>query len=345
MKSMMPACTAYLMIILTCAAMAHGQECDVDCESSLDGGVCGCDSGCGCETRTCCDGSCLGHSCLGCLGNLIKPSDHCFDDFISPMSNFVFFEDPRTLTEARPIFFHHKLPNQVGSLRLPGGEVQLFAVQLRAALTERLSFIAVKDGFIWADMAGGALDALLNDGWADVTAGLKYNLLRDTCRGSLLSAGFTYEIPIGSQRTLQDIGDGEFHIFLSGGQRFLDGMGHYLGALGYRFPVDDVVQTSALHWSNHFDIKLTDRVYAFTEFIWWHWTDSAAVGLPLGVAGHDAFNLFSTNVTGNDLLTQSVGFKLKPSGNTELGIGYEFPLTSRRDIIDDRLQLDLILRY
>lgn len=145
------------------------------------------------------------------------------------MSNFIFFEDPRTLTEARAIFFDHKLPNRVGDLNLPGGNVQLYAVQLRFALTERLSLIAVKDGFIVADMDGGALDALLNDGWADITAGLKYNLLRDTQNGSLVSAGFTYEMPIGSQRTLQDIGDGEFHLFTSVASDFGTVWGTILG--------------------------------------------------------------------------------------------------------------------
>ena len=54
---------------------------------------------------------------FGCL----KPSDHCFDDFISPMINFVFFEDPRTLTELRPIYVKHTLPNQVGTVPLAGG--------------------------------------------------------------------------------------------------------------------------------------------------------------------------------------------------------------------------------
>lgn len=261
------------------------------------------------------------------------------------MSNFIFFEDPRTLTEARAIFFNHKLPSSVGSLGLPGGDVQLYALQLRFALSERLSVIAVKDGFIVADMNGGPLDDLLNDGWADVSAGLKYNLVRDTCNGTLLSAGFTYEIPIGSQRTLQDIGDGEFHLFLSGGKRLWNGLGHYLGSVGYRIPVDSDVQTSSIHWSNHLDVKLTDRAYVFTEVVWWHWTDSADVGLPLGVGGHDAFNLFSTNVTGNDLVTQNIGVKIKPSANSELGVAYEFPLTDFKDVIDNRIQAELILRY
>ena len=319
-----------------CTSCATGNDCSTGgCVAS-----CAIDGGC-CDSSCCCDSGDMGLS----LGNLIKPSDHCFDDFISPMSNFIFFEDPRTLTEARAIFFDHKLPNRVGDLNLPGGNVQLYAVQLRFALTERLSLIAVKDGFIVADMDGGPLDALLNDGWADITAGLKYNLLRDTQNGSLVSAGFTYEMPIGSQRTLQDIGDGEFHLFTSVGQRLWDGMGHYLGSVGWRLPVDDNVQTSSIHWSNHVDVMLTDKLYAFTEVVWWHWTDSADTGLPLGVGGHDAFNLSSTNVAGNDLVTQSVGLKYKANGNSELGVAYEFPLTGNQDILANRIQAELILRY
>ena len=63
------------------------------------------------------------------------------------------------------------------------------------------------------------------------------------------------------------------------------------------------------------------------------------------ITRQDVFNLSSTNVAGNDLVTQSVGAKYKPNGNTELGIAYEFPLTSFKDIIDSRLQVELILRY
>jgi hypothetical protein len=185
----------------------------------------------------------------------------------------------------------------------------------------------------------------LNDGWADVTAGLKYNFMRDTCAGRLVSAGFTYEMPVGSTRTLQAIGDGEFHAFLTGGTRLFNGLGHYLGAFGYRFPVDDDVQSTAIHWSNHFDVQLTERIYAFTDIVWWHWTDSANDGADLGVSGQDVINLYSTNVTGNDLVTQSVGLKFKPSGNAELGVAYEFPLSGFEDILANRLQAELILRY
>ncbi len=260
------------------------------------------------------------------------------------MINFVFFEDPRTLTEVRPIYVYHQTPDRVGTLGLPGGDVHLWAVQIRLALTERLSLIATKDGYIVADMNGGPLDDLLNDGWAAVSAGLKYNLCRDACRGRLASVGFTYEMPVGSRRSLQDIGDGQFHFFGSAAQRLYGGNAHYMTSFGARIPVDDNVQTTSLHWSNHFDVRLTERVYFVSEAAWWHWTSSADTGLPLGVAGQDLFNLSATNVAGNDLITKNFGLKYKPSRNIEMGIAYEFPITGRHDVIDNRLQLDLILR-
>lgn len=280
------------------------------------------------------------------LLGLIRPSDHGFDDFISPMINFVYFEDPRTLTELRPIFLHHRLPSTVGTGPLAaGGSVQLYALQFRVALTERLSLIAVKDGFIVDNIGSGPVDGLIDDGWADVTLGLKYNLLRDSDRGRLWSVGGTYEMPVGTPRAQQAIGDGEFHLFSSFAQRLWDGNAHYMTGFGYRLPVDGDLQTEALHWSNHFDVRLTDRTYLFTELAWWHWNDDADNGLPIGIGGQDLFNLPANDIDGNDLLTQNVGLKFKPNANVEAGIAYEFPLTNFKDVIEDRLQVEMIFRY
>jgi hypothetical protein len=321
-----------------CTDGCFSSSCDaLECEDNL-----GCDSlACG----SACDGSRFGGIASKLtLGGLIKPSDHCFDDFISPMINFVYFEDPRTLTELRPIFVTHSVPDVIGGGVPAGGSIQLYAMQFRVALTERLSLIAVKDGYI-VDNTEGALDTLLDDGWADVSAGLKYNLIRDTQTGTLASAGAVYEIPMGSRSALQDIGDGEFHFFLTGGQRLFGGNAHVLSAVGYRTPVDGSVQNASIHWSNHFDVKLTDRLYAFTEVAWWHITDEAEAGLGLGVSGQDLFNLPANNVAGNSLVTQNVGLRFKPKSNIETGIAYEFPLTEFKDVIEDRLMVDLIFRY
>lgn len=342
MKKTLCATAAMLALLLSGGTAQAGlfdqifnSGCDTTCDASLCDTDC-CDSLC----DTGCDSACAGGLFSG-IG--LRQSDHCFDDFISPMSNFVFFEDPRTLTELRPIFVHHKLPNNIGA-GIDGGEAQLLAAQFRIALTERLSLIAVKDGYIWAHN-GPPMNTVLNDGWADISAGLKYNLVRDVQNGTLLSVGTTYEIPLGDHRAQQSIADGEFHIFSSFAQRLLGGDAHYMTTLGWRLPVDGTLQSESIHWSNHIDFRLTDKIYAVTEVVWWHWIDAADNGLPLAVAGQDLLNLSTTGVQGNDLVTQSVGFKYKPSGKFEAGLAYEFPLTDFKDIIENRIQVDLIFRY
>lgn len=323
----------------------------------------GCETACGgcdpssCDSVTCCDSGCDAAGGFGCCSALdsfaskltglgcIQPSDKCFDDFISPMIDFVHFEDPRNLTELRPIFVHHRFPNGLGPGNVAaGGSLQLFALQFRIALTERLSLIAVKDGYV-IDNSEGDLDGLIDSGWADVTAGLKYNLIRNAKTGTLLSAGFTYEIPLGSEQTLQSVGDGQFHFFATGGQRLLDGHAHVLSSFGWQLPVDQAAQSTIVHWNNHFDVKVTDRVYLFTENSWWHWTDDANTGSAIGVSGLDLLNLGDTAVEGNDVVTHNVGAKFKPNRNIEAGMAYEFPLTDFEDILRDRWTFDMIFRY
>ena len=111
---------------------SYGSDSESGCQTA-----CGCqeESACGCDT--CSDGCC--DACKGKLLGFIAPTDTSFSTFISPMTNPVFFEDPRTLTEARIIFVHHTVPNRAP---LTGGHVNLIAAQLRAALTDRLSVIS-----------------------------------------------------------------------------------------------------------------------------------------------------------------------------------------------------------
>lgn len=269
----------------------------------------------------------------GKLFGLIAKSDHAFDGFISPMTNPVYFEDPRTLTEARVIFANHALPSALG-----GGNVQVAAMQLRAALTDRLSIIATKDGFLWSE------NPLLSDGFLDVNAGLKYNLFKDECSHSLLSTGFTYGIPLGSHQTLQGKGNGEFNLFLTGGQQLGESW-HVLSTFGARIPANNNAYTESTYFSNHLDRKLgSSGFYLFTEANWYHWLSNGNQ-FPAPVEGLDFFNLGSTSVNGHDIVTGAYGVKYKPSGNLEIGVAYEIPYTDRRDILQNRLTADLIIRF
>lgn len=123
-------------------------QCDDECSScggccssllSYTGGCpCGEWDGCGCPNDR--------------LFGLIARSDYCFNDFISPISNPLFFEDPRQLSEVRFIYAHHNIPD--GTPVLQGGDVNYYAMQARARLTDRISFIATKDGYIDIDTPG-----------------------------------------------------------------------------------------------------------------------------------------------------------------------------------------------
>ncbi len=274
----------------------------------------------------------------GRLLGILAPTNTDYSAFISPMTNPVFFEDPRTLTEARVIFVHHTVPDRAP---LAGGDVNLIAAQVRAALTDRLSIIATKDGFFTFSNEI-PLDA--NDGWADIAAGLKYNLYSDPCRQRLLSAGTTFEMPVGSPRALQGNGSGEFNLFLTGGTQ-LGERAHFVTAAGLRLPADDVEESQVAYWSAHLDTQLREsRWYVFGETNWYHWMNSGEA-LPLSIEGLDVFNFGSANVAGNDIVSGAVGFKFKPTVLNEIGVAFEVPLTDRRDVLEDRLTVDCIIRY
>ncbi|QDU79683.1 hypothetical protein Pla110_13970 [Polystyrenella longa] len=292
--------------------------CGIDCGSG-----CGLSSGCECGIDCDCN-----KKFMGCL-----QSTPCgWSDFISPITNPVFFEDPRTLSEARFMYINHKTPRNIGS-----STIQVAALQVRAALTDRLSLIATKDGFIMSDFA------LVDDGWADIAAGLKYNLYKDVDQQRILSTGMTFEVPVGTSRSQQGNGDGEFHIFLTGGVEVAEGI-HWLSGSGFRLPADTAAESQSWYWSNHLDYEITKGIYLLGEVNWFHWTKSGQGGVN-GVAGQDLFNLGSTGVAGNDLVTGAIGFKVKPTDNQEIGFAWELPLTENRDVIDDRYTVDWIVRF
>lgn len=305
----------------------------LEVEPGLDPGVETCSvfgPSCGCADACCdCGSSCCNNKLFG----LFAHSDPCYHRFISPMTNPVFFEDPRTLTEVRAIFLRNELPEAAQS-----GTVHLFATQFRAALTDRLSIIVTKGGFITST------SPLVDDGWSDLAGGLKYNLYADPRTQRLLSTGFTYEMPVGTPRTLQGNGDGEFHMFLTGGMQLGDCC-HWISGTGFRLPSSSAEESRMWYWSNHLDCEFADGWYALTELNWYSWIGSGQNTAMAGVEGGDLFNLGSVGVSGNSIVTNAVGVKYKRSKHSEIGIAYEYPLTDRRDVMENRLTVDWIFRY
>jgi hypothetical protein len=159
----------------------------------------------------------------------------------------------------------------------------------------------------------------------------------------IISVGTTYEIDLGEHQVFQGRGDGEFHFFLTGGQEILDNV-HFLSGSGFRIPTDHTARSQMWYWSNHLDYEFRPGWYAVTELNWFHWMRSGEA-LAANFEGGDLFNLGSTDVAGNDIVTAAVGGRWKPSPRVEIGCAWEFPLTEREDLLDDRLYTDLIVRY
>jgi len=79
---------------------------------------------------------------------------------------------------------------------------------------------------------------------------------------------------------------------------------------------------------------------------WYHWLSSGDRGLPPSLGeGDGLLNLGTSGVAGNDLVTAAVGLKARLNTATELGTAWEFPISNRHDLINNRLTVELIFRY
>lgn len=185
--------------------------------------------------------------------------------------------------------------------------------------------------------------SLVGDGWLDFSAGLKLNMIQDASAGRLLSCGFTFKSPTGESSALQGNGDGELHFFTSGARRIGD-RAHWMSGFGARIPMNSTDESQSLYWSNHWDYHVCGRFYVLAEFNWYHWLKAGQDGC-LCYEGLDLFNLGTPGVAGNDIVTSAFGVKFRPGCHSEIGVAFEFPLTERRDILDNRIAVDWIVRY
>jgi hypothetical protein len=118
-----------------------------------------------------------------------------------------------------------------------------------------------------------------------------------------------------------------------------------LTATGFVVPSDHNQENTFMYWSNHLDKRIGEsRFYALSELNWYNFTRSGNA-FPAAIEGGDLFNLGSVDIAGNDIVTNAYGVKYKPNRNLETGVAWEFPLTERRGVMDNRLTVDLILRY
>jgi hypothetical protein len=284
------------------------------------------------RVRACVAGAAILAGCLGASSARAET----LDDMISPVSNPVNFEDPRIMSDVRPIFLYHKLSEDFVT---QGGDVRIFALQARLKLTDNLAFIATKDG--WVDFNP---DAVLNDesGIADVGVGFKYAFYQDVAAGQIFTGGLRYEIPVGDEDVLQGQGDGVFNPFVSGAVAL--GPVNVMAATGFRLPISDGDSTF-YDLDLHVDTKL-GWFYPLVEFNLVHVMD-AGNRLPIADEGQDFFNFGASNSEGENMITMAIGARAKLSDSLSLGLAYQFPLDKSEGsrVTDWRVTTDLIYNF
>lgn len=254
---------------------------------------------------------------------------------IAPVTNPIFFEDAIIRSEIRPIFAYHRID---GGFETGAGEAYLYALQLRYAITDRLAFIAVQDGYFDVQLDNGAE----LDGWMDLAAGFKYALLDMPEQQFILTPGFTFHIPTGSDEVFQGRGDGEWNLFVSAEKGFGDL--HLLGNVGLRVPHDTNEQSTILHYSVQLDYYVCPWFIPFVAGNGWT-VLSEGDNVPFTSEGYDVINFGSSKAGGVTQLTLGGGFRSRVLENVDLGFAYEKAGISPEGLTDDRFTFDVCIRF
>jgi hypothetical protein len=288
----------------------------------------------------------VGGPCPPCPRAFLQ-SDHCFDGFASPVTNPFYFEDPRALTELRPIFIYQNVPSH--NLLMHNGQIEFFGTQARVALTDRWSIVMQELGGIFVQPGAGS--PIGNESnFAQIDIGPKYTFLRNDCTQTLGAVGLTFEIPTGSG--VNGFGQGEGTLamrpYLSLAQAF--GKSSYgtfnaMGTLGADLSIDnkrsDFFFTS-LHLD--YDVLNAHKFYPLVELNWFHYLDNGRSN-PFPFEGLDLANLGATQIAGKNTVTAALGARYKFREWAQVGTAFEVPIGGQRDLMDFRWTVDLIFRY
>ena len=240
---------------------------------------------------------------------------------VHPLTAPYYNEDAFVTSDLRFWYVNH----QFGST-LPDGDASVYALQIRAALTESLQLVAYKDGFV--DFSGPIDESGMND----LAAGLKWAFLQDWENDMHAAVGIGYELGIGDEEVLQD--DDEVRLWLS----YNNGMDRWHFGANVNFTMgvgseDALGDSDRLSWHLHADYYLNETFSPVIEVNGYS-TLSEGDNTPLPFNGVDVANLGGGD--GEDVITAAVGGELRVIDGVGLRLAYESPLTDNVDLFGYR---------
>jgi hypothetical protein len=279
-----------------------------------------------------------------------------YDGFVAPLSMPYVFEDPFTTTGLSAFYIYHEFPDKSVTA---GGSATVYALQARVAITDRLSLIATQDG--WMEFRPDL--SLLDDkagGWMNWMAGFKYALIDMPEERFILSPSLRFQIPQGSKDVLAGNGHGIFLPGISAG--WGPGPVRILGSVVAEIPVDGDMNSSPLFWNLHLAVPLVAGFTPLVEINGIHYLDDGDGTMPVELdgggsipiedafsalslapeEGNDVLNFGSQGVKGNDIVSFTVGARMQLMKEMSLGVGWEHPITRRKDLLQNRLYINLL---
>lgn len=271
-------------------------------------------------------------------------SDHAYDCYISPITNPFLFEDPRSLTEVRPIFLYQQIPNKQPDFQ--GGNIIFFGTQARLAITERWSVVMHKLGGISVNPKSPLYpDAT---GFAEIWLGPKYTFYRDDIDGALAAGGLQFQIPAGNSSVYQDTGNLSIVPYITYAHPFFRdsqfGTLNTMVGTGYAFSTNRQ-RSDYYYLSAHADLNVANwnRFFPMMELNWLINTTNGT-SQPFQSEGRDLIN-FGSQASGVGQLTWAVGGRVKMTESAQLGFAYEMPIAGPKEFFLYRFTIDFILRY
>ena len=266
-------------------------------------------------------------------------SEGKFKRYVPPLAQPYFNETPYITTEARLVYLYNEIPK---GFVTGGGNINIFAAQIRLALTERLGLIATKDGYTILKFDSVLPDS---DGFENISFGLKYALFQRPESEEIISFGIRYEPPTGSLSSgginLQGKGDGFIDYFLTGAKA-INKWG-LQGSLGIQQALDTDYNSSFFHWHGHIDYEMFKNLFPLIELNGLTAVDDGNRTEISDFEGNDAANFGSTS--SKHVVSGTAGFRYRFTKNTILGVGYETALTEQKDLLEYRTNLDLTIHF
>jgi hypothetical protein len=278
----------------------------------------------------------------------------------NPVGMPYLFEDPHITTNLNFAYIYNQLP---AGTAFQGGSVHVLALQIRLALTDKLAFIATKDGLAMLRPGPGA--AVASDtGIYDMTFGFKYALIDLPEKDFILTPAVRYEVPLGSERQFQGYGSGVFipsASFRWGLRKLGLERANLVGSIGGQIATDRNRNVDSVFYNLHLDYGIEvkksfiEYLVPFIEVNGMNYTSSGAGTNPIHLSngttvtvtqaqdaaagsfrfeGFDVANLGSTGVAGANSVVVGGGVRMPTTWGLDFAVMYEGPVTSPRPVID-----------